>query len=161
MDIQKVIENRRNIKKFKADKVDENLLKSWLQSASMAPNHKMTEPWEILFIGPENRAKLNHKTNFGNAPVVLAILSKHGSSDLERNENMAAVSCFIQNFMLMAWASGVGTFWSSLGISPKVRDALNVPDHYDVVGILGVGFPEEVPESKERTPIEMKIKHLS
>jgi nitroreductase len=161
LDIQKVITNRRNIKKFKADKVDDDLLKSWLQSASMAPNHKMTEPWEILFIGPGNRAKLNHKTNFGNAPVVLAILSKHGSSNVERNENIAAVSCFIQNFMLMAWASGVGTFWSSIGISSIVRDTLNVPDNYDVVGILGVGFPEEVPEAKERTPIEMKIKYLS
>lgn len=80
---------------------------------------------------------------------------------MERNENMAAVSCFIQNFMLMAWASGVGTFWSSIGLSPIVKNTLNVPEVYDVVGILGVGFPEEVPEAKERTPIEMKIKHLS
>ncbi|KON89979.1 nitroreductase [Sporosarcina globispora] len=161
MDIQKVITSRRNIKKFKSDKMDQDLLKSWLQAASMAPNHKMTEPWEVLFVGPETRAKLNHKTDFGNAPVVLAILSKHGSSDLERNENMAAVSCFIQNFMLLAWASGVGTFWSSLGISDKARNTLHVPDDYDVVGILGVGFPEEVPAAKERTPIDRKIKHLS
>ncbi|MDD9313749.1 nitroreductase [Cytobacillus firmus] len=161
MDIQKIITTRRNIKKFKSDEVDHSLIKTWLEAASMAPNHKMTEPWEIVFAGPETRAKLNHKTDFGGAPVVLAILSKRGATVLERTENMAAVSCFIQNFMLMAWESGVGTFWSSLGTSAKARLTLNVPDDYDVVGILGVGFPEEVPEAKERTPIDRKIKHLS
>lgn len=161
MDIQKIITTRRNIKKFKSDKVEHSLITSWLEAASMAPNHKMTEPWEVLFVGPETRAKLNHKTDFCQAPVVLAILSRHGATDLERTENMAAVSCFIQNFMLMAWDSGVGTFWSSLGVSAAARTALNVPDDYDVVGILGVGFPEEVPEAKERTPIERKIRHLS
>ncbi|USK39683.1 nitroreductase family protein [Cytobacillus firmus] len=161
MDIQKIITTRRNIKKFKPDEVEHSLITTWLEAATMAPNHKMTEPWEVLFAGPETRAQLNHKTDFGGAPVVLAILSKHGATALERTENMAAVSCFIQNFMLMAWESGVGTFWSSLGTSAKSRMTLNVPDDYDVVGILGVGFPEEVPEEKERTPIDRKIKHLS
>jgi nitroreductase len=160
MDIQNIVTTRRIIKKFKSDQVDENLLKLWLKAASMAPNHRMTEPWEILFVGPETRTKINHKTNFGNAPIVLAILSNHGKTDVERNENMVAVSCFIQNFMLLAWSNGVGTSWSSLGISPSVRNTLNVPDNFEVVGIFGVGFPEETPLVKERTPIEMKMKQL-
>ena len=161
MDIQKIITTRRNIKKFKPDAVEHSAIISWLEAAAMAPNHKMTEPWEVLFVGPETRAKLNHKTDFGGAPVVLVILSKHGATALERTENMAAVSCFIQNFMLMAWESGVGTFWSSLGTSAKARLTLNVPEDYDVVGIFGVGYPAEVPEAKPRTQINSKIRHLS
>ncbi|MFC3885727.1 nitroreductase [Bacillus songklensis] len=161
MDVLTVIKSRRNIKKFKADSIDHDLLTSWLQAASLAPNHRMTEPWEILFVGPKTRAGLNHKSNFGSAPVVLAILSKKGNSVVEREENMAATACFIQNFMLAAWDAGVGTLWSSIGITPKNRTVLGVPDDYDIVGVFGVGFPEEIPEAKPRTPIEMKIKHLS
>jgi nitroreductase len=160
LDILDAIKSRRIVKKFKSDPIEDQLLDTWLQAASMAPNHRMTEPWEIVFIGPETRAKLNHKTNFGNAPVLLAVLSKHGATAVEREENALATACFVQNFMLAAWSDGVGTFWSSIGASPINREILGVPDDYDVIGVFGVGYPEEVPDAKPRTPIETKIKHL-
>ncbi|MCM3724145.1 nitroreductase [Neobacillus cucumis] len=155
-----VIRTRRNIKKFKPDEVKEEDLMTWLQAASMAPNHRMTEPWEILFLGKETREKLNHKTNFGNAPVVMAVLSKNGRTHIELTENALATACFIQNFNLAAWADGVGTFWSSIGASERNREILGVPDGYEVIGVLGVGYPEIIPEPKPRKPISEKIKRL-
>lgn len=155
------IKGRRNTKKFKPDMISEKDLLVWLEAASYAPNHRMTEPWEIVRIGPDTRAKLNHKTDFGGAPVVLAVLSKSASTPLERDENVMAVSCFIQNFMLAAHEAGIGVFWSSIGASPQNREVLGVADGDDVVGVLGIGYPEEVPEVKPRTPIALKITQLS
>ncbi len=160
MNIIDVIKSRRTIKKFKGDAVDENLILRWLEAAAMAPNHRMTEPWEIYYIGQETRKKLNHKTNFGNAPTVMAVLSRHGATKVETEENAAATACFIQNFNLAAWSEGVGTFWSSIGISGNNRKLLQVPENYDLLGILAVGYPEEVPEAKPRTPIKEKINYL-
>lgn len=161
VDILEVIKSRRNIKVFKSDLVDPDKLQLWLQAAAMAPNHRMTEPWEIYLVGSETRVKLNHKTNFGNAPVVLAVLSKHGKTDIETEENALATACFVQNFNLAAWAEGVGTFWSSIGGNAKNREILGVPEGYDVIGVFGVGYPEEIPETKQRTPIENKLIQLS
>lgn len=155
-----LIKSRRNIKKFKPDAVDPNLIQQWLEIAAMAPNHRMTEPWEIYVIGPETRKKINHKTNFGNAPVIMAVLSRHGATNVETDENAAATACFIQNFNLAAWSEGVGTFWSSIGISGNNRELLQVPENYDLLGVIAVGYPEEVPEAKPRTPMEEKIKYL-
>lgn len=160
MTILEIIKNRRNIKKFKSDPISLDLIHLWLEAAAMAPNHRLTEPWEIYFVGPVTRAKLNHKTNFGNAPLLIAVLSKHGSSAIETEENAMATACFIQNLNLAAWAEGVGTFWSSIGITLKNREILGVADNYDLIGVLGVGFPEVLPEPKPRTPIRNKIKHL-
>lgn len=160
MDILGLIKSRRNIKVFKPDPVDLDKLQLWLQAATMAPNHRMTEPWEIYMIGPETRAKLNHKTNFGNAPIVLTVLSKHGSTTIQTEENALATACFVQNFNLAAWAEGVGTFWSSIGATPKNREILGVPDEYDVIGVFGIGYPDVVPEPKPRTPILNKWKQL-
>lgn len=154
------IKTRRNIKKFKSMAIDQNLILTWLEAATMAPNHRMTEPWEIYFIGTETREKLNHKTNFGNAPTVLMILSKQGATSVETEENAMATACFIQNFNLAAWAEGVGTFWSSIGITQKNRGILRVPDGYDIIGVLGVGYPEVIPDPKPRTPIKNKISNL-
>ncbi|MGG1679103.1 nitroreductase family protein [Neobacillus sp. NRS-1170] len=160
MNVFDAIQTRRNIKKFKPDAVKEELIFSWLQAAAMAPNHRMTEPWQIHIIGTETRAQLNHKTDFGNAPFLMAVLSKQGATKIETDENAMATACFVQNFNLAAWAEGVGTFWSSIGAKGKNREKLAIPGNYDFIGVLAVGYPEEIPEPKPRTPIQNKIKIL-
>ncbi len=160
MNILELLHSRRTIKKFKSDLVKEELVNTWLQAAAMAPNHRMTEPWEIYFIGRETREKLNHKTDFGNAPVLMAILSRHGASEVETAENAMATACFIQNFNLAAWAEDVGSFWSSIGSTQRNREIIGVPEGYDIIGVLAVGYPEVIPDPKPRTPISNKIKSL-
>lgn len=160
MKIAEVINTRRNVKSFKQDHIEMKQIQNWLQAGSMAPNHRMTEPWEVYVVGPETRAKLNHKANFFNAPVVLVIISRHGASEVETTENSIATACFVQNFLLSAWAEGVGTFWSSIGNAQKNREVLGVPDAYDVIGVFGVGYPDEIKEAKARTSIQEKIKYL-
>jgi nitroreductase len=160
LDILDVIKSRRTIKKFKSDIVSLDMIYSWLEAAKMAPNHRMTEPWEVYFIGPDTRAKLKHKSDFGNAPVLIAVVSKHGASAVEKEENALATACFVQNFNLAAWSEGVGTFWSSIGITAKNKEILEVPENFDLVGVLGIGYPEIIPEAKPRTSIMNKIKNL-
>ncbi|WP_317890727.1 nitroreductase family protein [Paenibacillus arenilitoris] len=134
---------------------------SWLEAASYEPNHRMNEPWELLFVGAETRAKLNHKTDFGSAPVVIAVLSKPAGTPFERDENVMAASCFAQNFLLAAHEAGVGAYWASSGALPHNRDILGVPPDYDVIGFFGIGYPAEAPAAKPRTPIISKINYLS
>lgn len=160
MAILDVITSRRTIKMFKPDPVAEDKLMIWLEAASYAPNHRMTEPWELVFIGADTRAKLKHKTDFGGAPVVLAVLSKPAAAAFDRDENVMAVSCFIQNLTLAAEEEGVGVFWSSLGAQPQNRAVMGVPEDYDVIGLLGIGYPAEIPPAKPRTPIASKITYL-
>lgn len=160
MGIMDVIRQRRTIKKFKRDEIAEHKWKGWLEAASYAPNHRMTEPWEIVVLGSETRKKLAHKTDMGGAPLVLAVLSKKGKTLLETEENKAATACFLQNFMLAAWEEGAGTFWSSVGASPKNLEMLGIGENHDLMGIIGVGYPEEVPPVKDRTSIETKISVL-
>lgn len=160
MDLLELIEGRRNIKQFTSRSIDAEQVMGWLQAARFAPNHRMTQPWEVLVVGPETRAKLNHKANFGDAPLVLAVLSKAGDSAVDSDENLIATSCFVQNFILLAWSHGVGVRWTSIGSKPAGREALGVPNGYFVVGVFGVGYPDEVPSPKSRTPIEDKVKHM-
>lgn len=161
MSVIDLIVTRRNIKQFKPDPVSEERLYAWLEAASYAPNHRMNEPWELLRVGPDTRAKLKHKTDFGNAPVVLAILSKSAATPFERDENVMAAACFAQNLLLAAHEDGAGAYWASLGALPHNREILGVPQDYDVIGLFGIGYPAEVPAAKPRTPIRTKITHLN
>lgn len=157
MSVEELIRTRRNVRKFKQESISQEQVLAWLATASYAPNHRFTQPWQVLWIGPETRHKLNHKTNFADAPVVLAFLSASGQSPLERDENLTAVSCMMENFCLLAHAAGAGTRWSSHGASGSSREVLGIPEGYDVVSILAVGYPEELPEARERVPMSEKF----
>ncbi|MCD7035249.1 nitroreductase family protein [Metabacillus sp. GX 13764] len=160
MKLNQAITERRIIKKFKSDEVAKEQLIHYFEQAKMAPNHRMTEPWNILFIGEKTREALNHKTNFGGAPAVFAVTYSHGANEIIKEENAVATACFMQNFMLLAWEDGIGTFWSSLGTSDAVREKLNVQDDASIIGIFACGYPEEIPQAKERADIETKIQYL-
>ncbi|WP_018750669.1 nitroreductase family protein [Paenibacillus sanguinis] len=160
MSVLDAITGRRNIKAFKPDAIREKDVRAWLAAASYAPNHRMTEPWRVLFVGPETRGRLKHKTDFGGAPLVIAIFSKSATTALERDENVMATACFVQNFMLAAHEAGAGTFWSSLGAAAHNREILGASESEDVIGLFGIGYPAEIPAVKPRTPIEDKITSL-
>lgn len=160
MNVIEAIKTRRNVKVFKPEPIAREKVLAWLQAASYAPNHRLTEPWEIIWIGPETRAKIPHKNNFGGAPILLAILCAPGLNQLVHNENYAAVACFIQNFLLAAHTDGVATGWSSAGAGKTVQELLDVQPGYDVVGLLAVGYPVDVPAPKPRTPVEQKLRDL-
>lgn len=160
MNIIEAIEGRKHIKFFKPDGIGKDTLLAWLNTASYAPNHRMNQPWEVILVGAEARAKLNHKANFGDAPVVLAFLSKTAENSVDRDENLIAVSCFIQNFSLIAHANGAGTRWTSVASLPHAREALQVSGNYEVVEVMGVGYPAEVPQAKPRIPMAEKFKQL-
>lgn len=160
MNVLDAVLGRRNVKQFKPDAISEEKILTWFDAAKLAPNHRMTEPWEIRFVGPQTRQALGHKPNFGDAPVVIAVLSKVGSTPVERDENLITTACFMQNFLLLAHSEGVGTRWTSIGGTPSGREVLNVSDDYVVVGVFGIGYPEEIPAAKDRAPIAEKTMHL-
>ncbi|ASS75664.1 nitroreductase [Tumebacillus algifaecis] len=160
MNVTGAILTRRTIKQFKPDPVPMENVLAWLSTAAYAPNHRMTEPWEVYVVGPSTRANLKHKNDFGGAPLLLAVASTPAKTSVDRDEHLVATACFIQNFMLAAHAEGVGTGWSSLGASPRVRELLALPQGQEIIGFLPVGYPLEVPEPKLRTPIEQKLHDL-
>ena len=160
MDVLDAVRGRRNMKQFKPDPISEEKILEWFETAKLAPNHRMTEPWEIRFVGPKTRQNLGHKPNFGDAPIVIAILSKAGNSPIERDENLISTACFVQNFLLLAHREGVGARWTSIGGTPAGREVLGVSDDFIVVGVFGVGYPEEIPAQKARSPIGEKTVHL-
>lgn len=160
MTILEAIVERRNIKRFKPDPIPPALLEEWLNAATYAPNHRLTEPWEILRIGPETRKALHHGADFGGAPVVLAVLSAPGRSQEETDENIVSAACFAQNLALAAHAAGAGARWASIGYSEPGRKVLGVPADRAVIAVLGLGYPEEIPQARPRVPAVEKIKDL-
>ncbi|MDP4097560.1 nitroreductase [Paenibacillus sp. P96] len=166
-----VIQERRTVKKFKADPVPVETLTRLLDIAVWAPNHKLREPWRFLLFTGDGRqkladavtAELGEDNKFAaaimNVPVELIIVMKEDPRQAIWDEDFAAVSALVQNFMLAAWSEGIGTFWVTKPFlySPVFREQLGILPGEKIVGMVYAGYPEVVPKAQQRTPAADKL----
>src|SRR3954469_9915367 len=54
------ISNRRSIKRFTTRAVSRDEIETILAAATLAPNHRLTQPWRFYVLGPEARYAYGH-----------------------------------------------------------------------------------------------------
>lgn len=177
VDVLEAIEQRRSIKSFTDRTVTRAEIEALLAAATLAPNHRMTEPWRFYVLGaearraygdvlgarkarrvedPEAAAAVRAKVAAEHAALPAAIaVAMTVSDDAERlREDYAATWMAVGNLSLAAVARGLGTHIKTGAVmdDPAARTAIGVPDDQRVVAFLYVGEPATLPDAKARTP---------
>lgn len=178
--ISAIIRGRRTIGSFRPDIPPKEVVLQALELARWAPNHKKTEPWHAILLGPETASAvvaLNAQVltatkgaaeaaakskKWAEVPGWVAITCDKSADPLRREEDYAACCCAIQNLQLALWSAGIGTKWST-------GDVTRHPDFYrllgidssqqSVVGLIWYGYPAVVPE-QTRGPIESFLREM-
>jgi len=176
-----IYRTRRSIKPVAMDsqrEVSRELVMSLLEDAHWAPTHALNQPWRFQVFATlaartrlgeglqtvydeitptekrieEKRAKL--AVNPQHAPVVIA-LGAHvvPGGKVPEWEEIAAVSCAVQNLMLSAHDQCLGTYWSSppVASSSKFARWLGLDETHRMMGLIYIGWPQEgqsPPQSK-------------
>lgn len=186
MNVNEAIRSRRSIAKFLDKPVPPAALERILTAGIWAPNHHLTEPWRFIILGPrtrrglagryaelrmekappeatERRARIREESErkFMAIPTMVAVATLQEGDDQRRREDYAAVCCAIQNVQLAAWAEGVGVKWSTGPIirDPLAYDLLDVaPIRYEIVALLYMGYPAEIPVRERKRPLDDVIR---
>lgn len=166
--IQENLLNRRTIHNYKATPIPEGALRRALEAAIRAPNHKLTNPWRFTRLGPIARNTLTIlaldlkcperdnatrvqtiKSKFSNPAEIIVISQLVDEDPFRAKEDYAAIACAIQNMSLSLWSEGIGSKWSSGGVTRHQRayDLAEIPEGEQIVGFLWVGIPEITPET--------------
>ena len=177
MELRDAIIGRRTIRGFKDKPVSKELLTGLLADAAWAPNHGHREPWEFLIydettqgvftdqvlgsINPppdENRVKMLRE-RFSKNPCTIIVMMPNTPNSKILEEDLAAVSAFIQNFQLLAWEQEIGVVWKTDGYiyTMDFYNQLGLGADTKIVAILHLGYFDEVPESEGRSDIATKI----
>lgn len=173
MTLQELIADRRTVHDYSPGPLPEGALERALSAAVAAPNHRMTEPWRFVRVGPIARRALvtisadlkGGQAKLGDAgfakleakmlaPAELLVICqvRHADAAIAR-EDYAAVACAVQNAMLSFWSEGLGSKWSTGGVTTDERTyrALGVePDREDIVGFLWAGHAARLDLPKPR-----------
>ena len=86
-------------------------------------------------------------------PGWLVVTCSRSDDELQQQEDYAACSAAVQNFMLYLWKAGVGSKWTTGDITRDERffDLLGIDaDREFVVGLVWYGYPKITPEQKRK-----------
>lgn len=175
--IAAIIQERRTVRKFLSDPVPQSLLLELMNTANWAPNHGLREPWRFIQYKEEGRhafaaavidsmtAEEKDKyaaqrlTDYLTIPIHLLVVMPQDAKQKRWDEDYAAACCWIQCFQLAAWERGLGVVWKTNNYiyTPAFLEAVGVQADEKLVGVLHIGYPEEIPVPRPRTPAEDKM----
>jgi nitroreductase len=184
-EINRLMRTRRSVfpKDYSGEKVNDLVINQMLENASLAPNHKLTEPWRfVVFTGDgmkrlaELQAKCYKEVTSLNGSfreeryqslltkpmqsshIIALGMKRDERKGLPEIEEAGAVFCAIENMYLTAAAYGVGCYLSTGGITyfeeAKVLFGLGPDDK--LLGFMHVGMPKAWPPEVKRRSIQEK-----
>lgn len=160
-EVLKTIRNRRTVRRFKPDPVDEEMLQRILEAGRWAPSFSNLQPWRFIVVKDIGLKMVLDQAagqsvlhlGINEAPVVILVCVDRRIDPLHAIEAGAAAT---QNMTLAAHSLGLGAGW--IGIwgteaESSIQKLLKLPETVRMVSLLPIGFADESPEG-HRKPIE-------
>ena len=171
MNIFEAIKTRRTVHQYEPEVLEDEQVRRIVETGHYAPNHRLTWPWRFTLVGRQGRESIADRAvalkSVGRElsdsqvekirakilnPGALVVVSQVSCvDDFQSKEDYAAVSCAIQNIALAAHAEGLGSKWSTGGITRDDRtyEVTGVnPEQEEIVGFIWLGTPKIVPSIK-------------
>jgi nitroreductase len=179
--VHAALTGRRTVHRYVPEPVDPAILSRALEAAHAAPCHKLTWPWRFTRVGRATReALVQVAIRLKSArspldadrcaalrrkmldPAELVVVSQVLADDpFRRQEDYAATACAIQNLSLSLAAEGVGSKWSTGGVTrdPETYALLGIdPAAEQIVGFVWVGYAAKEPPVPPRPPLDTVVR---
>ena len=169
MELQKCLETRKSIRKYKDTPVAKETIQELVKAAQLAPSWKNTQVSRYYVAMGEAKKSFSekclptfNKNNTEDAPVLIATTVVDGFSGYTQQGDTHlkhGFACFdnglqVANFCLKATELGLGTLIMGIYKEAQVREFFNIPENEHIVAILGVGYPDQDPDAKPRKELE-------
>ena len=144
-----LVKKRYSVRSFDTKKVEQEKVDLILQSARFAPTACNKQPQRILVLDEkESLNKLKNCTPYHfNAPLAFVICYDENSSWVRQydgqNEGKIDASIVTTQMMLEITELGLGTTWVGSFNPEEVKKVFSLPEKYEPVAILPIGYPAE------------------
>ena len=166
MEVKEALLKRRSIRKFKDEKISEELINELLIAAMSAPSACNKKPWEFFVITNEEKLQeLKKASRFAryDAPLAIVVcgnLSKALPLQLSTYW-IQDCSAATQNILLRVTVLGLGAVWCGAhpqkNVEKKIKEILDLSDKLVPLNIIFIGYPNQ--EVEPRTQLEEKKIH--
>ena len=160
MELWEAIRQRRSIRKYKDQPVEEEKLNRVLEAGRLAPSAGNRQEWRYVVVRDEaTRRKLAEAANdqqfVAEAAVVIACCAVGADHVMSCGQPCYPidVAISVDHMTLAAVEEGLGTCWIGAFKEPAVKALLGVPEEVRVVELLALGYPDTEPKPRQRKPV--------
>lgn len=176
MELQKVLSERRSIRRYKNLSIPQKDIEMIVQAAQEAPSWKnsQTARYHVVYteemvkrIKEEALPEFNAK-NVADAPVliVMSFIGSRSGFDRDKNpineigEGWGFYDCGLasENLLLKATELGYGTLVMGIRDEAKLRELLNIQQDEIIVSVIGLGIQDIAPSRPERKALSDVLK---
>ncbi len=145
MEVFEAIRRRKSVRAYTPTPVPSEKLERILEAARLAPSAENRQPWYFIVVtDPDKRKRIAKSGIFARflakSPIVIV-----GCGDWKASPkwHVVDVTIAMQNMVLTATAEGLGTCWIGSFNEGLVRRLLKIPERFEVVALLAVGYPRK------------------
>ena len=144
-----VIFKRHSVRRFKDEKVSDELIENLLKAGMQAPSSCNSQPWEFIVVSKkEDKEAISKMHRFAapaaNASHLIVTLGNLNEAKVIGMIEQDLGACN-ENIVLQATHEGLGAVW--LGFHPiedrtlKLKEYLEIPDYCIPFSVICVGWP--------------------
>lgn len=182
--ISQLIKERRSTftPMFTGDRIDDDIINQILENANWAPTHRKTEPWRFYVICDDAKLRLSEYQRdyyISNTPhekqndiklrktvnnalksshIIALVLHRDPEERIPEWEELAALSCAVQNMWLSVTAAELGCYWSTPKSALEATSFLNLKEDEKCYGWFYIGIPQQgLNQKSERGDVSEKV----
>ncbi len=169
--LNEIIKTRRTIRKFQDKDIPEDVVDQLMEAVRWAPSWANTQCWEVILIrDKELKKELSQILSPKNpaipavekAPLTLGICAKLGLSGYYKGRALSKFGDWFmydlglatQNLCLTAHSLGLGSVIVGAFDHDKARQILKVPEGYEILALVPVGYPAQEPKPPKRKEVK-------
>jgi len=181
-----LIKNRRTVHFFTEEKVDPSVLIKAVELAIWAPNHRLTYPIKLYYLGEKSRKlladlavkiqenklkltldpqkKIEIQKNWSTEGEIIVLARKKSEQPTQEKEDYATLACAIQNMSLYLFANGISSKWTTGAITqnPQIYEMISESTStIQIEGFLRVGYPKQSIQQPSRPSISTYYKEIN
>ncbi len=185
-EITNIIRSRRSVfpKMYNGQNISKEIIEEVLENANWAPTHKLTEPWRFKVIQGNGLKRLSdflgehYKRNAGEKfsemkynktikkpiqsdTIILICMQRDPEERVPEWEEIAAVSCAVQNMWLTCTAHGIGSYWSTTKAIHDISDFIDLEEGEICLGLFFMGKYDPIDLPAKRNSVSDKVKWLT
>ena len=153
-----IIFKRHSVRRFKDEKVSDELIENLLKAGMQAPSSCNSQPWEFIIVSKKGDKEAISKMHRFAAPAANASYLIVTLGNLNEAKVIGMIEQDLgacnENILLQATHEGLGAVW--LGFHPiedrtlKLKEYLEIPDYCIPFSVICVGWPLREGEVKLR-----------
>ncbi len=129
--------------------IPDDVLRRILEAGRLTASARNAQPWQFVVV--RERDGLRRLGSLIRTGPYIASAAAAIIVACEKNlYAMSDASRAVQSMVLAAWGDGVGSNWTGFGSIESVRQESGIPDTYDVLAVLPLGYPKRKAIGRKR-----------